>query len=107
MKFDQFFFAFFTYVNKYTDMIIILIILSNLSLTFNRAIFIIKLPEHMMALMTISEVAEFLAVQDVRVERLERESLLLAKDKDENGKALFDRADVERYKELAERLGGI
>ncbi len=31
-----------------------------------------------MALMTVSEVAEFLAVQEVRVERLERESLLLS-----------------------------
>jgi DNA-binding transcriptional MerR regulator len=60
-----------------------------------------------MALMTVSEVAEFLAVQDVRVERLERESLLLSKDKDDGGNPLFDRGDVERYKELAERLGGI
>jgi DNA-binding transcriptional MerR regulator len=60
-----------------------------------------------MALMTVSEVAEFLAVQDVRVERLERESLLLSKDKDDAGNPLFDRTDVEKYKELAERLGGI
>ncbi|MDT0582390.1 MULTISPECIES: helix-turn-helix domain-containing protein [Alteromonadaceae] len=60
-----------------------------------------------MALMTVSEVAEFLAVQEVRVERLERESLLLSKDKDDAGNPLFDRTDVEKYKELAERLGGI
>jgi hypothetical protein len=60
-----------------------------------------------MTLMTVSEVAEFLAVQDTRVERLERESLLLGKDTDENGKPLFDRTDVEKYKELAERLGGL
>jgi DNA-binding transcriptional MerR regulator len=60
-----------------------------------------------MALMTVSEVAEFLAVKELRVERLERESLLLSKDKDESGNPLFDSGDVERYKELAERLGGI
>ncbi|MBF7073833.1 helix-turn-helix domain-containing protein [Glaciecola sp. MH2013] len=60
-----------------------------------------------MALMTVSEVAEFLAVQEVRVERLERESLLMSKEKDDAGNPLFDRGDVERYKELAERLGGI
>ncbi|GBL03822.1 helix-turn-helix domain-containing protein [Glaciecola sp. KUL10] len=60
-----------------------------------------------MALMTVSEVAEFLAIQDVRVERLERESLLMSKDKDADGNPLFDKGDVERYKELAERLGGI
>ena len=60
-----------------------------------------------MALMTVSEVAEFLAVKEVRVERLERESLLLSKDKDDAGNPLFDRTDVEKYKELAERLGGI
>lgn len=60
-----------------------------------------------MALMTVGQVAEFLAVQNVRVERLERESLLIAKDKDGSGNPLFDSADVEKYKELAERLGGL
>jgi len=60
-----------------------------------------------MALMTVSEVAEYLGVQDGRVERLERESLLIAKEKDANGSPLFDSGDVEKYKELAERLGGI
>lgn len=60
-----------------------------------------------MALMTVSEVAEFLDVKELRVERLERESLLLSKEKDDSGSPLFDRGDVERYKELAERLGGI
>lgn len=60
-----------------------------------------------MSLMTVQEVAEFLGVQDVRVERLERESLLISKDKDSAGKPLFDRTDVEKYKVLAERLGGI
>jgi DNA-binding transcriptional MerR regulator len=60
-----------------------------------------------MALMTVNEVAEFLGVQGVRVERLERERLLLAKEKNDNGNPLFDSGDVEKYKELAERLGGI
>lgn len=60
-----------------------------------------------MSLMTVSEVAAFLDVQEIRVERLERESLLIAKDKDVEGKPLFAREDVEKYKTLAERLGGI
>ena len=60
-----------------------------------------------MSLMTVQEVADFLNVQEIRVERLQRESLLVAKDKDQNGNHLFDRSDVEKYKTLAERLGGI
>lgn len=60
-----------------------------------------------MSLMTVSEVAEYLGVQEIRVERLEREHLLNAKEKDATGKPMFDRVDVEKYKELAERLGGI
>jgi hypothetical protein len=60
-----------------------------------------------MALMTVSEVADYLSVQDVRVQRLERESLLMSKDKDGDGNPLFDKTDVEKYKELAERLGGL
>ena len=60
-----------------------------------------------MALMTVAQVAEFLGVQVARVERLERESLLMSKDKAEDGGALFDENDVNRYKELAARLGGI
>ncbi|MBT0587688.1 helix-turn-helix domain-containing protein [Alteromonas oceanisediminis] len=60
-----------------------------------------------MSLMNVSEVAEYLGVQEIRVERLERESLLIAKEKDGNDKPLFAREDVERYKQLAERLGGI
>ena len=57
--------------------------------------------------MTVAEVAEFLGVQEVRVERLERESLLQAQEKDDNGKPLFDSDAVERYKTFAARLGGI
>lgn len=60
-----------------------------------------------MSLMTVAEVASFLNVKEIRVERLEREHLLKAADKDEAGGPLFDRTEVEKYKELAERLGGI
>lgn len=60
-----------------------------------------------MSLMTVQEVASYLDIQDVRVERLERESLLMSKDKDSQGKPLFDKEDVERYKQFAERIGGI
>jgi len=60
-----------------------------------------------MSLMTVAQVAEFLGVQDVRVERLERESLLMAQEKDADGKPLFDPNDVKKYKILAERLGGL
>lgn len=60
-----------------------------------------------MSLMTVTEVAEFLGVQESRVLRLERESLLIAKEKDAQNTPSFDRDDVAKYKELAERLGGI
>lgn len=60
-----------------------------------------------MDLMTVSDVASFLGVQESRIERLERESLLISNDKDAMGKPLFAREDVEKYKALAERLGGI
>lgn len=60
-----------------------------------------------MALMTVDQVAEFLGVQAIRVERLARENLLVPADKDNNGKPMFDAEDVKRYKTLAERLGGL
>lgn len=60
-----------------------------------------------MSLMSLADVAEFLGVQEIRVERLERENLLVSKDKDEAGKPLFDKEVVEKYKEFAERIGGI
>ena len=41
-----------------------------------------------MALMTVTEVATFLAIQDIRVERLARENLLVAAGKDDNGKPM-------------------
>lgn len=60
-----------------------------------------------MALMTVSEVATFLGIQDIRVERLARENLLVPAGKDEHGKPMFEEDDVKRYKVLAQRLGGI
>ena len=57
--------------------------------------------------MTVEQVAEFLGVQTVRVERLERESLLPSADKDDSGNPLFEKDAVEKYKVLAERLGGL
>ncbi|MFT4926637.1 MAG: DNA-binding transcriptional MerR regulator [Phenylobacterium sp.] len=65
------------------------------------------LGEIIMALMTVAQVAEFLGVKEIRVERLERESLLVSKEKADDGTALFDEGDVQRYKDLAARLGGI
>ncbi|QHJ12738.1 hypothetical protein FX988_02996 [Paraglaciecola mesophila] len=60
-----------------------------------------------MSVMTVEEVANFLGVEAIRVERLERESLLIAVDKDEQDRPLFNAKDVEKYKVLAERLGGL
>lgn len=57
--------------------------------------------------MTVDQVAEFLGVQTIRVERLARENLLVPADKDANGKPMFSEEDVKRYKTLAERLGGL
>ncbi|WP_440055116.1 helix-turn-helix domain-containing protein [Pseudoalteromonas sp. T1lg65] len=57
--------------------------------------------------MTTEQVAEFLEVKVERVRRLARENLLVAKEQDANGEPIFDKADVEKYKELAQRLGGI
>ncbi len=60
-----------------------------------------------MSLMSVAQVAEYLGVQEVRVERLERESLLPAAEHDEAGNPLFEKEAVEKYKVLAERLGGL
>ncbi len=57
-------------------------------------------------MMTVAQVAEFLGVSEVRVERLSRENLLVAKGTDSDGKPTFDSDEVARYKTLAERLGG-
>ena len=61
----------------------------------------------MMSLMSTEQVAEFLGVKVERVKRLARESLLIAKSEDENGEPQFDTAEVTKYKELAERFGGL
>ena len=60
-----------------------------------------------MSRMTVEQVAGFLGVQNVRVERLERECLLPSAEKDADGNALFEKEAVEKYKVLAERLGGL
>ena len=60
-----------------------------------------------MSLMTVEQVAEFLGVKSLKVERLERESLLPSVEKDADGNTLFDKDAVEKYKVLAERLGGL
>lgn len=60
-----------------------------------------------MALMTTAEVAAFLSVKEERVKRLEREHLLVAAEKDDAGNVLFREEDVQKYKELAERIGGL
>jgi hypothetical protein len=60
-----------------------------------------------MSLMSVAEVADFLSVQEVRVLRLERESLLPAREKNADDQPMFDQVEVAKYKELAERLGGI
>ncbi|MCC5450823.1 helix-turn-helix domain-containing protein [Rheinheimera sp. UJ51] len=60
-----------------------------------------------MAIMTVNEVAHFLDITPIRVERLAREHLLVPCDKANDGKPLFAEEDVQRYKVLAERLGGL
>ncbi len=57
--------------------------------------------------MSTEQTAEFLGVKVERVKRLARESLLIAKSEDENGEPQFDSAEVAKYKELAERFGGL
>ncbi len=57
--------------------------------------------------MSVAEVAEFLKVSELRVERLARERLLISKSADAGGKPMFEKGDVQRYKTLAERIGGI
>ena len=60
-----------------------------------------------MSLMSVTEVASFLSVQEARVLRLERESLLMSQEKNAQDEPMFDKSVVRKYKELAERLGGI
>jgi len=60
-----------------------------------------------MSLMSTEQVAEFLGVKVERVKRLAREHLLISKSQDDKGEPLFDPEDVKKYKELAERFGGL
>ncbi|MDP2559923.1 helix-turn-helix domain-containing protein [Psychrobium sp. 1_MG-2023] len=57
-------------------------------------------------ILTVEQTAEFLGITDVRVKRLVRESLLNnVSDDAENPQ--FKADEVKRYKELADRIGGI
>lgn len=60
-----------------------------------------------MSLMSVTEVASYLSVQEARVLRLERESLLTSAQKNDQEEPMFDKDAVTKYKELAERLGGL
>ncbi len=60
-----------------------------------------------MSLMSTEQVAEFLGVKVERVKRLAREHLLISKSQDDKGEPLFEQEDVKKYKELAERIGGL
>ena len=55
---------------------------------------------------TVTHAAEFLGVTDSRVKRLARESLLNNVG-DDAAEPTFNCDEVKRYKELAERIGGI
>jgi hypothetical protein len=57
-------------------------------------------------LLTVDQVAEFLGITDIRVKRLTRESLLNNVSDDANN-PMFKPDEVKKYKELAERIGGI
>lgn len=60
-----------------------------------------------MQLLNTEQVATLLNIPSSRVERLARENLLVPASQDEQGKPLFAAEDVNRYKVLAERLGGL
>lgn len=54
----------------------------------------------------VEQTAEFLGISETRVKRLARESLLNNIGGDTET-PIFNAGDVQRYKELAERIGGI
>jgi len=56
--------------------------------------------------LTVEQAAEFLGITESRVKRLARESLLNDVGGDSDS-PVFNAGDVKRYKELAERIGGI
>lgn len=57
-------------------------------------------------LLTVEQVAQYLGITDIRVKRLTRESLLNNVSDDTNN-PMFKPDEVKKYKELAERIGGI
>ncbi|GAA5218123.1 helix-turn-helix domain-containing protein [Corallincola platygyrae] len=61
----------------------------------------------MSQMMSVADVAAFLNVSEVRVERLAREKLLVPVEEDSEGHPVFSEDDVKRYKTLADRLGGL
>jgi len=56
--------------------------------------------------LTVAAAAEFLGITEARVKRLARESLLSTVGGDSE-EPLFNSEDLKRYKELAQRIGGI
>ncbi|NRA70193.1 MAG: helix-turn-helix domain-containing protein [Gammaproteobacteria bacterium] len=56
--------------------------------------------------LSVAATAEFLGITEARVKRLARESLLSSAG-DDKEQPVFKSVDVKRYKELAERIGGI
>jgi hypothetical protein len=57
-------------------------------------------------LLTVEQVAQYLGITDIRVKRLTRESLLNNVSDDTNN-PMFNPDEVKKYKDLAERIGGI
>ncbi len=59
-----------------------------------------------MDLLNAVQVAEFLGVSETRIERMTKESLLAVVE-EKDGKKMYDKTAIERYKEFADRLGGL
>ena len=57
-------------------------------------------------ILNVEQAAEFLGVSDTRVRRLARESLM-NNVSDNATEPTFNSDELKRYKELAERIGGI
>jgi len=55
---------------------------------------------------TVEQTAEYLGITESRVKRLARESLLNDVSNNDDS-PVFNAGDVKRYKELAERIGGL
>lgn len=59
-----------------------------------------------MTLIEISQVAEILGVAEARIERMTKENLLTVIE-EQDGKKMYDKAAIDRYKTFADRLGGL